>query len=265
MTKRHLSLIQYIGGKGAIWRFIVKNLPPGTVYVEPFGGGAAVLLNKDPHPIEVYNDIDDDLINLFRAIQDEKRFEKLKRRLRWTLYSYSEFCRALKILKESDDLDDRAWAFYVVKNQGYSGKAKSPGEWSRSFVPSRGMSTPNSRWITHYNNLDLIRERFMRVMIDGRDALEVISYWDTNDTVFYIDPPYPHSVRGKNNYYKYEMTDEQHIKLVELLLSIKGSFSVSTYRNDIYDELLSRKGVYIAERDVVAYSKHYGRTFGKKS
>lgn len=196
-----LRLVQWYGGKGILWRWILDNLPGGAVYVEPFGGGASLLLNKPPHPVEVYNDLNGDLVNLFRAVQDESRFEKLKHRLEWTLYSYDEFRRARRILAESQDPDERAWAFYVAYNQGFSGVATSDGNWGRAHTDD---AEKTSRWRNGIAKLPLIRERMMRVHIDNRDALEVIKYWDTPDTVFYIDPPYPHETRATKNLYDLE-------------------------------------------------------------
>lgn len=117
-----LNFFKWFGGKFYLANWVIENLPPHDIYVEPFCGAANVLLNKPPSLIEVINDINNDIVNLFRAMQDEKRYIKLRRRLRNTPYARSEFYRAIEILHDrtSDD-DDRAWAFYVVCTQGFGG------------------------------------------------------------------------------------------------------------------------------------------------
>ncbi|GIV86602.1 MAG: DNA methyltransferase [Chloroflexus sp.] len=253
-----LRLVQWFGGKGLRWRWILENLPSGRVYVEPFGGAASLLLNKPPHPVEVYNDLNGDLVNLFRAVQDEARFEKLKWRLEWTLYSYDEFRRARRILAESQDPDERAWAFYVACTQGFSGQSRHDGNWSRAFVSTVGMAENTSRWINGIAKLPLIRKRLMRVQIDNRDGLEVIRYWDSAETIFYIDPPYPHGTRTDDDDYACEMSDEQHAALIDLLLSVRGNYALSTYPNPLYERLLQDQSVRKVERNTVAHAA--GRT-----
>lgn len=245
-----LRLIQWIGGKGLLWRWIIDNLPSGNIYVEPFGGAASVLLNKPPHPVEVYNDLNGDLVNLFRVVQDEVRFEKLRRRLEWTMYSYDEFRKARRVLTESDDLDERAWAFYVGYNQGFGGRFNSVGNWGRVFVGTLGNVRGFRSGIA---KLDAIHKRMARVQIDNRDALDVIRYWDSSDTVFYIDPPYPHSTRKENNDYKHEMSDSQHDVLIDLLMTIKGNYALSTYQNPLYERLLTDPRVHVTTRKTVAH------------
>lgn len=248
-----LSVIRWIGGKGHHWQWIVKHLPPGKIYVEPFGGAASVLLNKQPHPIEVYNDINSDLVNLFRAIQDEERFDKLFNRLLWTSYSLDEFRKAIEIIKFGDDPDERAWAFFVIQNQSFGGvSARSEGRWGRTFTPSNGYANNCSRWNNTIANLHRIRERFMKVQIDNRNALDVIDYWDTEETVFYIDPPYPHDTRKSSNDYQHEMSDDDHQALLDKLYKIRGSFAVSTYKNIQYDQLLQIPGAKKVERQTSA-------------
>lgn len=245
-----LSLVRWYGGKGLLAPWIINSLPAGyAVYVEPFGGAASVMLNKPPHPCEVYNDLHGDLVNLFRCVQDEERFLRLQKRLEWTLYSREEFRDALTILNTSEDKDERAWAFFVAQNQGFSGQAKSEGNWGRVFVSSRGMATTASKWQSHIESLEAIRKRMMRVQIDNVDALQCIRYWDKPETLFYLDPPYVHSTRTSNGDYTHEMTDSQHEELVSVLLNLKGGAVLSGYDSDLYRPLIDAGWVTI-RRDV---------------
>ena len=132
---------------------------PHTVYVEAYGGGASVLLNKPPSPVEVLNDIDSEVVNIFRVLQDEVKFKELKHRLEWTLYSRAEFVRALDILQNGDVTDPvlRAWAFFVAQNQGFAGKDCrdfSEGDWGRSFTRNQATGFANK-----VASLELVRNR----------------------------------------------------------------------------------------------------------
>jgi len=235
------GLVQWFGGKGNLCRTIAKYLPHGRVYCEPYGGAASMLFWIKPRPVEVYNDLDDRLINLCRVLQNAEKSEALISRLELTLYSRAEFAKALDIMhgKIGDDVN-RAWAFFVVQNQGVSmDVCKTPGDWSRAFVESRGMARNVARWIRRVSLLPSIIERFKRVQVDNRDALEVIRYWDSPDTVFYLDPPYVASTR-KSGEYVHECDDDHHEELVDLLLTIKGKAMISGYSNELYNRLDQR-------------------------
>lgn len=88
--------IHWFGGKFNLKSHILPYLDCGLVYVEPYGGAGAILFAKDPHPCEVYNDINSDLCNLMRTLQNPERAQKLYDRLVFTLYSKEEFCLAMK-------------------------------------------------------------------------------------------------------------------------------------------------------------------------
>lgn len=247
---KNMAFIKWYGGKHKLVKWILEYLPKGNIYVEPYGGSCAVLLNKERSELEVYNDINGDLVNLFRAIQDENRLEKLKKKLNWTLYSFDEYKLSLKILEESSDPDERAWAFFVALNQSISGKSRLESNWSRQkTVLSSGQA-----WISHINKLDIIRERLKFVQIDNRDALEVIKYYDSPNTVFYLDPPYLHETRVESKAYKYEMLYNEHENLINLLKTIQGKFALSTYDNDLYKTLLEIPGIKVYYKDTLIHA-----------
>jgi len=212
---------------------------PHKVYVEAYGGGASVLLNKPPSPIEVLNDIDSEVVNIFRVVQDETKFKELKHRLEWTLYSRAEFVKALDILQNETITAPvlRAWAFFVAQNQGFAGKAIrsiSEGNWGRSFVRKKAMEFANK-----VENLERVRNRLKNVQVDNIDAIACIQYWDSPDTLFYLDPPYIHDTRKSKKVYHHEADNDHHRQLVDTLLTIKGQAVLSGYAHDIYEPLLS--------------------------
>lgn len=235
--------VSWYGGKANFLGRLRPLVPHGDIYVEPYGGGGALLFARDPDPVEVYNDIDGRLVNLFRAIQDPRRFRRLRRRLRWTLYSRAEFVLALDILADIDaDPDDKAWALFVAQNQAVAAMPRSQGNWARSFVTKRSMGQKPSSWRSKIARLEQYRDRLTRVHLDCRPGVEVIRYWDRPGTVFYVDPPYVHSTRklkrrGNSHKYLFEMTNLEHAELVDCLLAVKGAVVVSGYAHALYHPL----------------------------
>ncbi|MCX7934927.1 MAG: hypothetical protein N3A66_06675, partial [Planctomycetota bacterium] len=134
---------------------------------------------------------------------------------------------------------DRAWATMVTHGQGFSGIAKTVGNWSRAFVSSRGIAETAARWRSRLAMLDYWHKRLSRVQLDNLDALEVVRYWDSPDTVFYLDPPYVADtrVKGNQNIYAHEASNEHHRALVDILLSVKGQAMLSGYAHPIYAPL----------------------------
>jgi len=233
---RTMAPVRWYGGKGNMAKKIVQLIPSSKIYVEPYCGAASIFWHLKPRPIEVLNDLNEELITLFRVLQDKEQFEELAHRLTWTPYSRSEFVRALEVDRDAADIDV-AWATMVKFCMGMSGFAKTFGNWSRTFIESRGMPLSCSRWRACLRLLDWWHDRISRVQLECNDALTVIDYWDTPDTTFYIDPPYVSSSRVSQKVYDYETEDEHHRKLVSLLLQVKGNVVLSGYANEIYEPL----------------------------
>jgi len=235
-SERLRAPFQYFGGKGNMLAKLLPLLPPHKVYVEPFCGAASLFFAKPPSPVEVLNDLNEDVVNVFRVLQDKETHEELRFRLMYTPYARSEFVRAIEMLKQTDLTPvERAWAFMVRQNMGFSGTGSTNGgSWRRNFMSSRSCAYACNEWLMRLSMLDAWRWRLMTVQIDCRDALEVIRYWDSPTTLFYVDPPYVTETRKTLNAYAYEMTVEQHKELVELLLGIKGKAVVSGYEHSLY-------------------------------
>jgi DNA adenine methylase len=205
-------------------------------------GGASLFFARDPAPVEVLNDLDGDLVHFFRCLQDPATFTELRHRLTYTLYAHAEFVRAIDILKRNEVAGpvERAWAFFVRQNSAFSGIPNpSPGQWARTFVSRGGRAMTTNRWMGRLATLDDWHRRLMRVQIDQRDALEVIKYWDTKDTVFYIDPPYHLDARASRDIYTHEVPREHHVALVDVLLGCKGAVVLSGYEHPVYGPLES--------------------------
>jgi len=231
--------IRWYGGKFSHLDWLLPLLPKCQHFCEPFGGSAAVLLNRDPAPVETYNDIDGDLVNFFRVLRDKP--DELIEKLVYTPFSREEFRIAYEMRGRVDLPDvERARLFFVRAEQVRIGLAQTStaGRWAWCRLTSRrGMSGAVSRWLNRIDALWAVSERLRRVQIENRDAIDVIRQYDSADTLFYLDPPYPHESRGDVHSYAYEMTEKDHEKLAEVLHSIKGKAALSGYRSPLTDRL----------------------------
>lgn len=228
----------WYGGKYSHLDWLLPLLPEATHYCEPFGGSAAVLINRAPSPIETYNDIDGEVVNFFRVLREQK--EALIEAIGLTPFSRAEFETAINGPLEGLSGLERARRFYIRARQVRTGLAQkaSSGRWAHCLLTSRaGMAGAVSRWLGSVEDLPLIAQRLLRVQIECAPAIEVIQRYDSEETLFYCDPPYPHDSRGDSNAYAYEMTDEQHRELAEVLRTVKGKIVLSSYYCELMDEL----------------------------
>ena len=239
MPRKRIAFGWY-GGKYSHLKWLLPLLPRSHHYCEPFGGSAAVLINRDPSPVETYNDIDGELVNFFRVLRDEK--DELLYAIAMTPFSREEFRLAIESNGRGSGLTDveRARRFFVRARQVRTGLAQtaSVGRWAHCIKTSRaGMAGAVSRWLGSVEGLDWTATRLLRVQIEHDDAMAVINRYDTAQTLFYCDPPYPHQSRGDSNAYQYEMDDQDHIELAMLLSSVDGMVAVSGYHCDLMDKL----------------------------
>lgn len=228
----------WYGGKFNHLNWLLPLLPEATHYCEPFAGSAAVLLNRKPAPVETYNDIDGEVVNFFRVLRD--RQEELIRAIGLTPFSKEELRIAVE--QPIDNLSEleRARRFFVRARQVRTGLAQtaSAGRWAHCKLTSRaGMAGAVSRWLGSVEGLSEIVQRLLRVQIENATAIEVMQRYDTEETLFYCDPPYPHDSRGDSHAYGYEMTDSDHRELAEVLTSLKGKVALSGYRCNLLDKL----------------------------
>jgi len=235
---RKLIAFGWYGGKYSHLDWLLPLLPKCHHYCEPFGGSAAVLLNRDPSPVETYNDIDGEVVNFFRVLRNQT--EKFLKAIALTPFSREEFFIACSLNDKNISDLERARRFFIRARQVRTGLAQtaSIGRWANCKNTTRaGMSGVVSRWLGSLEMLPFIAERLLRVQIENRPALDVIKLYDDNRTLFYCDPPYPHEARGDDSSYAFEMTDEEHRELARVLHEIKGMVAISGYRCDLMDEL----------------------------
>jgi len=235
--KRKLIAFGWYGGKFSHLDWLLPLLPPCHHYCEPFAGSAAVMLNREPSPVETYNDMDGEIVNFFRVLRADK--DRLVEMIGLTPFSREEFALACEVDPELEPLE-RARRFYVRARQVRTGLAQkaSIGRWANCKQTSRaGMSGVISRWLGAIEALPEIADRLLRVQIENRPAIDVIQLYDSPKTLFYCDPPYVHQTRGDSQAYGYEMTDEEHAALAKVLNAAKGMAAISNYSCDLMDQL----------------------------
>lgn len=241
LTTKKLIPFGWYGGKFSHLDWLLPLLPKSHHYVEPFAGSGAVLLNREPSPVETYNDLDGEVVNFFRVLRTEK--EKLVEAIGLTPFSREEFFNACQLSPDLDSLE-RARRFYIRARQVRTGLAQtaSIGRWANCKNTSRrGMSGVVSRWLGGVEALPDIAERLLRVQIENRTAIQVIELYDDVNTLHYCDPPYIHATRGDSKAYGFEMTNKQHEELAEVLNSVKGFVALSNYDCDLMTKLFPKK------------------------
>lgn len=228
----------WYGGKYSHLSWLLPLLPYTTHYCEPFGGSAAVLINRNPSPVETYNDLDGDVVNFFRVLRTHK--EELLEAIGLTPFSREEL--RLSVNNDNGNLSDfeRARRFFVRARQVRTGLAQtaSEGRWAHCKLTSRaGMAGAVSRWLGSVEGLSEVAQRLLRVQIENDPALQVIERYDSPETLFYCDPPYVHESRTDTSAYAYEMSDSEHRELANLLHRVQGKVAVSGYHSALMNEL----------------------------
>lgn len=237
MTAVVRPVLRYHGGKFRLGPWVLKHFPAHQVYVEPFGGAASVLMQKPRSHGEVYNDLDDDIVNVFRILRDPVQCAQLERALQLTPCSRVEFYQAFL---SCDDPIERARRTFIRAEMGFGSAGATKMTTGFRIDTKRNYGTSMALWAEIPAKLAAFCQRLQGVLIENRPALRVIADHDTPETLFYVDPPYVHGARvfRKGGYYRHEMTDEQHIELLQALRQVKGMVVLSGYRNPLYDEHL---------------------------
>lgn len=227
--------IRWFGGKGKMLRKLLPLMPPCRRYVEPFGGGAAVLIAREPVQVEVYNDLDESLVDFFRVVADPELFGKFYRRAVLLPYSRALFNECRSTWADERNLVKRVVKWFVVARQSFSGTFAM--SWSSAVTASRRgrVETANS-WQAALERLPVVHARLSRVQIECADWRTIFKRYDTPETLFYCDPPYVHSTRGGGKY-AHEMSDDDHVDLVRAVKRLKGSVVLSGYNHEIYAPL----------------------------
>ena len=230
--------MRYHGGKWKTAKWIIAHFPQHRIYVEPYGGAGAVLLQKPRSHTEVYNDLWDDIVGVFRVLRDPEKAALLRQQCELTPFSRTE------MLLSDEPIDDEIESARRMIFRSFSGfgsaAANSLHKTGFRSNSRQSGSPPSIDWRNWPAHIESFTERLQGVVIECRPALELIPQHDNAETLFYLDPPYVHSTRGmrrRNAAYRHEMTDGDHRDLAAALYKIEGMAVLSGYRCELYDEL----------------------------
>jgi DNA adenine methylase len=232
--------LRWHGGKWLLAPWIISHFPPHRVYVEPYGGAMSVLIRKPRSYAEIYNDLDADVVNLFRVLRGPHASE-LIHILNLTPFARDEFLAAYIPtncnIERARNLVTRS--FMGFGSDGHNG-ARPTGFRANS---NRSGTTPTHDWVNFPESLSLVVSRIQGVTIENRDAMQVMAAHDGPETLHYVDPPYVHATRAKAHNssmknYTHEMDDDDHEALLVFLKTLSGAVVLSGYDHPIYESAL---------------------------
>jgi DNA adenine methylase len=229
--------LRYHGGKWRLAPWIIAQMPEHRVYVEPYGGAASVMMRKPRAMAEVYNDLDSTVVNVFRVLRDEAKAAELQRRLEFTPFSRADFLASYE--SPADDVDE-AYKTIVRSFMGFSTDATTRLCKTGFRANKANGKFPAQGWATFPKSIPAFVDRLRGVVIERRNAIEVIAAYDSAETLFFVDPPYVLSTRrdAKDKHgYRYEMTDNDHRMLATMLRQVEGKVIICGYWSRLYEEL----------------------------
>lgn len=215
---------------------IIGLFPGHECYVEPFAGGAGVLLAKPRSRLEVYNDLDGDMVNLFQVLRD--RPAELSDAVALTPFAREEFEAAFA---ETDDPIERARRVLVRSHFAHGSLGIHAGSARSTGFRAAGMragTLPCHLWSRLHEVVAETADRMRGVVIENRPAIDVMLASDGPNTLHYVDPPYLHETRTSHKFYRHEMSDDQHRHLLSKLRDLVGHVVLSGYASEMYDSAL---------------------------
>jgi DNA adenine methylase len=238
--------LRWHGGKWKLAPWIISHFPPHRIYVEPFGGAASVLIRKDRAYGEVYNDLDDWAVNLFRVLRDAGMSSRLLEQLKLTPFARTEFECGRELGEAEGDPVEMARRLIVRSFMGFGSNAHNGRSTGFRANSNRSGTTPAQDWGNYPDALPALIERFKGVVIENRDAVAVMLQHDGPETLHYVDPPYMAETRSIGNKYdlkyrsyRHELGDDDHAKLLDALQELEGMVILSGYPAQLYETALS--------------------------
>lgn len=243
MTAPSRPVLRYHGGKWRIAPWVISHFPAHRVYVEPFGGAASVLMRKPRSDFEVYGDLDDDVVNVFRVLRDRTTGPALREALRLTPWARREFEDSYLAAADPVERARRTIVRCFMAHGSTSRRRGRTGFRAASHPGRRGGGFGD--WRGYHDAIDTFTDRLHGVVLECKPALYLIERHDALDALFYVDPPYPVSTRSSircdgdtDRAYSHEMTDDDHRRLAAALHRSKAAVIVSGYACSLYDDEL---------------------------
>lgn len=236
-------ILRWHGGKWRLAPWIIGHFPPHRVYVEPFGGAASVLMRKPRLWAECYNDLDGDVVNVFQVLRDRAAAADLRARLALTPFARAEFDATYE---PAADAIDAAHKTIVRSFMGHGSDSVSRScrtGFRAKMSDNRAFAA--QAWSNYADAVPFFCERLQGVLIEQRDAREVMTRLDGADTLHYVDPPYMIATRSSlaggrsaTHGYRHELTDDDHDTLLTFLDGLRGYVVLSGYPSEDYDRAL---------------------------
>lgn len=238
MTTITRPALRYHGGKFRLAAWVMRFFPPHRIYTEAFGGAAGVLLQKPRSHGEIYNDLDGDVVAFFRCLQRPDLRDRLVQACTLTPYARAEFELAWE---STDDPVERARRVCIRAQMGFGSAGATKGSTGLRTDTMRKYTTAQMDWAAYPPVLLDVAERFQQVLVENRPAVDVLQQHDSDETLHFVDPPYVHSTRVLRSQggYRHEMTDDDHIELLDVLARLQGMVVLSGYATDLYADLLT--------------------------
>jgi DNA adenine methylase len=254
-AKVRRPVLRYHGGKFRLAPNLIALFPEHRVYTEVYGGGGSVLMLKPRCYSEIYNDLDGEVVNVFRVLQDRKKAARLEAALRVTPFARAEFELSYKhtrseverarrtIIRSFMGFGSDSVSRMKASRAGFNTRISSTMSTGFRWNSNRSGTTAASDWKVYPDCIAAFIDRLQGVTIENREATRILEKIDRADCLHYVDPPYPMSVRALGNgtalehRYRWEMTDEDHRRLSKVLHSLKGMVIVSSYSGPLYERL----------------------------
>lgn len=231
--------LRYHGAKFRLAQWVMQFFPVHTCYVEPFGGAAGVLLQKERVYAEVYNDLDGAVVNFFRVLRDPVLRIQLLELLVLTPYSRADFEEAWE---PTEDVLELARRLCIRAQMGFGSAGATKGHTGFRIDTKREYGTAQHLWSTYPHAVAAAGQRMTGVLVENRPAIDVMQAHDAPTTLHFVDPPYMHETRvmtGSRRTYKHELSNVDHVELLDALLDLEGFVVLSGYRSDLYCEKLA--------------------------
>lgn len=234
------SLFRYYGGKWRLASWINKFFPEHRTYVEPFCGAASVFFKKERSYSECLNDVNGEIVKLFKVLQTDSLRKKLIKRLLATPYSREEYDRAHDYSQNNSTVE--VCRRLIVRSlMGFHSDSVVKGNCKSGFRNDldRKYTIPPHQWASYPECLAGFAERLKGVVIENSDAFYLFNKWKKKNYLWYLDPPYVQSTRTDANKHSYhqEMNDNDHQKLLEIIQELQGSVVLSGYESKMYEQL----------------------------
>lgn len=236
------AVFRYPGSKWSIAEWIIGHFPAGyekMVYLEPFVGSGAVFFNKNPGAVETINDLDSNIVNLFRVLRE--RPDELKHVLELTPYSREEYDLSFE---PCDDPVEKARRYMVKTTQAIGAKLAGSSKCGWRNHKQMKIGGTACKWGGITETIDVAAARLRGdsthlVQIEHMDAMRLIERYDSPDVLMYLDPPYVRSARRSGALYAHEMDNTEHAELLDIITKSRAKIIISGYESDVYNSALA--------------------------